>query len=187
MVTEISCYRSAFPAGNLNSYFGLDDTPTTTPVNNHDYWISFMGENEWEIRQGSSDEMTIDPDDYSTTTPHVAKIVLTESGGAITSCKYYCNDVEITPSFSFSAKGSTGKTGFCLFKSVNPSGLDFVLNNSAQSWTSALNSPTISTTSHTNDTAEATSASLTQIATTSGDIPTSSTVTIPPPVAMVNI
>ena len=154
MSTVIEISKPNFD-GNSMVKIGLHDgDDIISDYNAWNYWIVMLSATEWEIRSGSSDEMTINPNTYSSS-PHVAKILLTESGGSIIDCQYFVNGVEITPSFSFTARGSVDKTGFSMMGSYNdPHTTQSVLNLTTQSFVNLADS-TITTTSHTNDTQEA--------------------------------
>ena len=168
-------------SGNSMVKMGLNDGGTiVADYNNWDYYIVMINATEWEIKSGT-DEMSINPATYDTS-PHVAKIVLTESGGAITDAKYYVNNVEVTPSFSFTERGSIGKTGFTLLGSYNSEGnTKAVLNRTQQSYVN-LSNATITTTSHTDDTQVA-NANATQYTTVddSGPSPSVGGTRFPPP------
>lgn len=159
----------------------LSDVYTDSPI---DYSIMMVTATEWELYQGT-DSMTINPNTYDSA-PHVAKIVLTESGGAITSCKYYVNAVEVTPSFSFSAKGSIGKTGYCLLANANNVGQDMITNSGK--WILISAGVALSTTSVTDDTATKSSGiGADQFCSLDSPEPNGSNTFFPPPPAYVRI
>lgn len=179
MVLEIAAYKTYFEDNDRTNLYLTSGSVSSTP----DYSIMMVSENEWELYQGST-SMTIDPATYSSA-PHVAKIVLTQSLTAITSCKYYVNGVEVTPSFSFAAVGDIDKTGHCFFPSANNSAQNMITTTGK--WTLNTAGAVISTTTNEDDTVTKT---------TSGDVyvdyvdesPVSSGGTfLPPPPAMVRL
>ena len=184
MATQIECYKTYF-SGNNRVVVALSDS--TSGTSNWDYYINMTSATQWHLLQGT-DEMSINPNTYSTSTPHKAKIVITESGGSITDCKYYVNDVEVTPSFSFVGKGNPGKTAFCQFPSANDNGQDCI--TTSNKWESQAGTDiTISTTTNPDDTAtKAITGGSPLVATiVESGPPSASTIVDPPPVAWVNV
>ncbi len=148
----ISCEMTAAPAGSNITSFGFSDDPSATVKGQ--YGINIYSGTEVEITQNNqTDETSIDPSTLASA-PFTYKIVLTESGGAIASCTYTVNGVTMSPSFSFSAVGSTGKTGQLYFNEATVSGTKIQLHTTDKKWVTVdSSSPTISTTTNTDDTA----------------------------------
>jgi hypothetical protein len=63
MATQIECYKTYFE-GNSRVVVALSDS--TSGTGGWDYYIQMIGTTEWSLHQGSSDEMTINPNTYST-------------------------------------------------------------------------------------------------------------------------
>ena len=149
---SIECQMINAPAGNNYSIFGLSDDPSSTVKG--DYGIGILSTTEVQIYQDNQAvETGFDPSTL-TSPPYIYKIVLTESEGSITSCTYTVNGVTMTPSFAFSAIGSTGKTGQLWQHDAIVTGTAIQLHTSGKKWVTVNSySQTISTTTNPDDTA----------------------------------
>ena len=166
----IKAFKTVY-AGNSRTSLGINDSgDIVSDDRDWDYWADMVSATEWGIFQranGSPDEMSFNPNTYDSGTDQALTIKITHDSGTVTDCQYYVNAIEVTPSFSFVAHGDGTQVGFAQIDSSIATGTKMQLSLASQAWTILQGSPTVSTTSHTNDTMTRTSESgVDQICTT---------------------